>query len=122
MKILQCVPNFSEGRDPDFLEELAAALKQFPVKVLDLSKDKDHNRADTTFLGAPDAVEAAAMAVTSRALELIDMRKHKGSHPRMGAVDGAAARLWRSAPSGRGAGESFGQRRQILSTWQRGGH
>lgn len=87
MKILQCVPNFSEGRDPSFLEELAAVLKQFPVKVLDLSKDKDHNRADTTFLGAPDAVEAAAMAVTSRALELIDMRKHKGSHPRMGAVD-----------------------------------
>jgi len=51
------------------------------VKVLDLSKDKDHNRADMTILGAPDAVEAAVMAVTSRALELIDMRKHKGSHP-----------------------------------------
>ena len=87
MKILQCLPNFSEGRDPAFLEELAAVLKRFPVKVLDLSKDKDHNRAEATFLGAPDAVEAAAMAVTSRALELIDMQKHKGSHPRIGAVD-----------------------------------
>jgi glutamate formiminotransferase / 5-formyltetrahydrofolate cyclo-ligase len=87
MKILQCLPNFSEGRDPGFLEELAAVLKRFPVKVLDLSKDKDHNRAETTFLGAPDAVEAAAMALTSRALELIDMQKHKGSHPRIGAVD-----------------------------------
>ena len=87
MKILQCLPNFSEGRDPGFLEELAAVLKRFPVKVLDLSKDKDHNRTEATFLGAPDAVEAAAMAVTSRALELIDMQKHKGSHPRIGAVD-----------------------------------
>jgi glutamate formiminotransferase len=87
MKILQCLPNFSEGRDPGFLEELAAVLKRFPVKVLDLSKDKDHNRAEATFLGAPDAVEAAAMALTSRALELIDMQKHKGSHPRIGAVD-----------------------------------
>ena len=49
--------------------------------------NKDHNRADATFMGAPEAVEAAAMAVTSRALELIDMRTHNGSHPRMGAVD-----------------------------------
>ena len=87
MKILQCVPNFSEGRDPNFLKELEAVLKQFPVKILDLSMDKDHNRADATFLGAPEAVEACAMEVTSRAVELIDLRKHKGSHPRMGAVD-----------------------------------
>ncbi len=87
MRILQCVPNFSEGRDPSFLKELEVVLKRFPVKILDLSMDKDHNRADSTFLGAPEAVEAAAMAVTSRAVELIDMRQHKGSHPRMGAVD-----------------------------------
>jgi glutamate formiminotransferase len=87
MKILQCVPNFSEGRDPSFLSELELVLKEFPVKVLDLSMDADHNRADCTFLGDPDAVEACAMAVTSRAVELIDMRQHKGSHPRMGAVD-----------------------------------
>jgi len=58
-----------------------------PVKVLDLSMNKDHNRAVATFLGAPEAVETAAMAVVSGALELIDMRTHKGSHPRMGAVD-----------------------------------
>jgi len=87
MKILQCVPNFSEGRDPNFLAELTEVLQPFPVKVLDLSMNQDHHRADVTFLGAPEAVEAAAMAVTSRAVELIDMRKHKGSHPRMGAVD-----------------------------------
>jgi glutamate formiminotransferase len=65
MKILQCVPNFSEGRDPNFLKALEAVLKQFPVKILDLSMDKDHNRADSTFLGSPEAVEACAMAVTS---------------------------------------------------------
>jgi glutamate formiminotransferase len=87
MKILQCVPNFSEGRDPSFLKELESVLKRFPVKILDLSMDKDHHRADSTFLGAPEAVEACAMAVTSRAIELIDMRRHRGSHPRMGAVD-----------------------------------
>jgi glutamate formiminotransferase len=87
MKTLQCVPNFSEGRDPNFLRELQTVLARHPVKVLDASMNKDHNRADATFLGAPDAVEAAAMAVASRALELIDMRTHKGSHPRMGAVD-----------------------------------
>ncbi|HVP74388.1 MAG TPA: glutamate formimidoyltransferase [Gaiellaceae bacterium] len=87
MQILQCVPNFSEGRDPAFLKELERVLEEFPVKVLDLSMDADHNRADSTFLGEPDAVEACATAVTSRALELIDMRQHTGGHPRMGAVD-----------------------------------
>ena len=87
MKTLQCVPNFSEGRDLNFLRELQSVLARHPVKVLDLSMNKDHNRADATFLGAPEAVETAAMAVASRALELIDMRRHKGSHPRMGAVD-----------------------------------
>jgi glutamate formiminotransferase len=87
MKILQCVPNFSEGRDPGFPGELQVVLEQFPVRVLDLSMDADHNRADCTFLGEPDAVEACATAVTSRALELIDMRRHTGAHPRMGAVD-----------------------------------
>ncbi len=87
MQILQCVPNFSEGRDPAFLEELSRVLSRFPVKVLDLSMDANHNRADCTFLGAPDAVEECAMAVASRAVELIDMQRHTGSHPRMGAVD-----------------------------------
>ena len=87
MRILQCVPNFSEGRDPAFFEAIGAVLREFPVKVLDLSMDADHNRADCTFLGEPEAVEACAAAVTARALELIDMRGHTGAHPRMGAVD-----------------------------------
>jgi glutamate formiminotransferase len=87
MRILQCVPNFSEGRDPRFLEELELVLARYPVKTLDLSLDPDHNRADCTFLGAPEAVEECAAALTARAVELIDMRSHTGSHPRMGAVD-----------------------------------
>jgi glutamate formiminotransferase / 5-formyltetrahydrofolate cyclo-ligase len=87
MPILQCVPNFSEGRDPAFLEEIRGVLAQFPVRVLDLSMDADHNRADCTFLGEPDAVEACALALAARAVELIDMRRHTGAHPRMGAVD-----------------------------------
>ena len=85
--ILQCVPNFSEGRDPAFRRELELVLGRFRVKVLDLSIDADHNRADCTFLGAPAVVEACAAALCARAVELIDMRAHAGSHPRMGAVD-----------------------------------
>lgn len=87
MRILQCVPNFSEGRDPRFLGELELVLARFPVKTLDLSMDPDHNRADCTFLGAPEVVEECAAALAARAVELIDMRRHTGSHPRMGAVD-----------------------------------
>jgi glutamate formiminotransferase len=86
-QILQCVPNFSEGRDPAFRRELELVLARFPVKVLDLSQDADHNRADCTFLGAPAAVEECATALCARAVELIDMRAHTGSHPRLGAVD-----------------------------------
>jgi glutamate formiminotransferase len=86
-QILQCVPNFSEGRDPAFRRELKLVLGRFPVKVLDLSMDADHNRADCTFLGAPAAVEECAAALCARGIELIDMRTHTGSHPRMGAID-----------------------------------
>jgi glutamate formiminotransferase len=87
MQILECVPNFSEGRDPAFRDELELVLGRYPVQVLDLSLDPDHNRADCTFIGSPEAVEECAAAVTARAVELIDMRRHTGSHPRMGAVD-----------------------------------
>jgi glutamate formiminotransferase len=86
-RILECVPNFSEGRDPAFRQELQLVLERFAVQVLDLSMDADHNRADCTFLGAPDVVENCAAALCARAVELIDMRRHTGSHPRMGAVD-----------------------------------
>ncbi len=87
MKILECVPNFSEGRDPSFLRELEAVVRPFPVKIPDLSRDPDHHRAVMTILGEPAAVEAAAVAAACRAVDLIDMTRHKGSHPRIGAVD-----------------------------------
>ncbi len=87
VKILECVPNFSEGRDANFLKELEAVVRPFPVKIVDLSRDPDHHRAVMTILGEPAAVEAAAMAAACRAVDLIDMTRHKGSHPRMGAVD-----------------------------------
>jgi glutamate formiminotransferase len=87
MQILECVPNFSEGRDPRFRDELELVLDRYPVKTLDLSLDPDHNRADCTFIGSPQAVEGCAAALAARAVELIDMRQHAGNHPRMGAVD-----------------------------------
>lgn len=87
MQILECVPNFSEGRDPAFREELEVVLGRYPVKILDLSLDPDHNRTDCTFIGSPEVVEECAAALTARAVELIDMRRHTGNHPRMGAVD-----------------------------------
>ena len=87
MQILECVPNFSEGRDSRFRDELELVLGRYPVKTLDLSLDPDHNRADCTFIGSPDAVVECADALTARAVELIDMRRHTGDHPRMGAVD-----------------------------------
>lgn len=87
MQILECVPNFSEGRDPRFLDELELVLGRYPVQTLDLSLDPDHNRADCTFIGTPEVVEECATALAARAVELIDMRRHSGDHPRMGAVD-----------------------------------
>ena len=87
MQILECVPNFSEGRDARFRDELELVLGRYPVKTLDLSLDPDHNRTDCTFIGSPEAVEECAAALAARAVELIDMRRHTGNHPRMGAVD-----------------------------------
>ena len=119
MRILQCVPNFSEGRSPTFVRELKTVLAQFPVKLLDVSVNKYHNRADATFLGAPEAVEAAAMAVAARALDLIDMRMHKGSHPRMGAVDVVpfvplrGMTMAEAVEIARRFGRAFGEKHQI---------
>jgi glutamate formiminotransferase len=88
MKILECVPNISEGRNLDLVEQVVEPLRQTAgVKLLDYSSDPDHNRSVLTYLGEPEAVLAATQAVALKALELIDMRGHHGSHPRMGAVD-----------------------------------
>jgi len=87
-KILECVPNFSEGIDKSVVEKILDPIRETEgVKLLDYSSDKDHNRSVVTFLGAPDAVIDAAFKACKVASELIDMRKHKGGHPRMGATD-----------------------------------
>ena len=88
MKIIECVPNFSEGCDSDKIESIARVLKALPdIRLIDYSGDSDHNRSVFTFLGKPDDVLEAALAASGRALELIDMRKQTGVHPRLGAVD-----------------------------------
>ena len=88
MKILECVPNFSEGRDQKTIDSIAAALQAVDgVRLLDTCSDSDHNRTVFTFIGSPEAIERGAAAACDRALELIDMRAQQGVHPRIGAVD-----------------------------------
>ena len=88
MKILECVPNFSEGRDKAEVEEIIEQIRMVDeVKLLDYSLDEDHNRSVVTFIGEPDKVAEAALRACLKAFELIDMRKHSGVHPRLGAVD-----------------------------------
>jgi len=82
------VPNISEGRNLDLVEQVIAEIRRVEgVKLIDYSSDADHNRSVLTFLGQPEAVLEAAQAMALKALALIDMRRHQGSHPRMGAVD-----------------------------------
>lgn len=87
MKIVECVPNFSEGKRKDVIESIIEEVKKTNVKLLDVESDKDHNRSVVTFIGSPDDVKKAAMKLGAKAIELIDLNKHKGEHPRMGAVD-----------------------------------
>lgn len=87
-KIIQCVPNFSEGRDLEKLEKILNAFRgKEGVKLLDYSSDKDHNRSVVTLVGEPQPLKAAILEAVGLAKELIDMTKHEGQHPRMGAVD-----------------------------------
>jgi len=88
MKIVECVPNFSEGRNIENINRIIDAIKSVEgVKVLDTESDKDHNRSVITFIGDPESVEEAAFRGCKKASELIDLNKHKGEHPRMGATD-----------------------------------
>jgi len=88
MKIIECIPNYSEGRDPGTITAIAdAAAAVSGVKVLNFSADCDHNRSVLTFIGAPEDVLSGAIAACDRAAGLIDMRGHCGCHPRIGAVD-----------------------------------
>ncbi len=87
-KIVECVPNFSEGRRKEVIDQIVEAIAIVPgVHVLDVQSDADHNRTVATFAGQPEAVEEAAFRGIQKAAELIDMSLHRGEHPRMGAAD-----------------------------------
>ena len=86
--IVECVPNFSEGRDPAVIERITREIESVEgVTLLDVDPGKATNRTVVTFVGSPDAVVEAAFRGMRAAARLIDMRKHKGEHPRMGATD-----------------------------------
>jgi glutamate formiminotransferase / formiminotetrahydrofolate cyclodeaminase len=88
MRLVECVPNFSEGRDAATIEAIADAVRQSAgVKLLDVDPGESTNRTVVTFVGEPDAVVEAAFQAAKVAYERIDMRQHKGEHPRLGAVD-----------------------------------
>ena len=87
-KIIECVPNFSEGRDLQKVEAIVDSFRGKPgVKLLDYSSDENHNRSVVTVVGEPEALKAAVLEAVGKAVELIDLTKHQGQHPRMGAVD-----------------------------------
>ncbi len=87
-KIIQSVPNFSEGRNLKKIETIVNSFRgKEGIKLLDYQKDKDHNRLVVTVVGEPDPLKIALVDALGSAIEVIDMRKHKGQHPRMGAID-----------------------------------
>jgi glutamate formiminotransferase len=87
-KIIECVPNFSEGRDLAKIEKIVAPFRgREGVKLLDYQTDKDHNRAVVTVVGEPDPLKDALIESMGIAIHVIDMRRHQGQHPRMGAID-----------------------------------
>ncbi len=87
-RIIECVPNFSEGRNQETIRQIVSAIERAGgVKVLDVDPGQATNRTVVTFVGAPEAVVEAAFQGVKRAAETIDMRHHKGAHPRMGATD-----------------------------------
>lgn len=87
-KIIECVPNFSEGRDLEKIDKIVSAFRgKNGVKLLDYQRDEDHNRLVVTVAGDPDALKTALYEAFRMAIDLIDMRRHKGQHPRIGAVD-----------------------------------
>ena len=87
-KIIECVPNFSEGRDVGKIEKIVDPFRgKDDVKLLDYQSDEDHNRMVVTVVGSPEPLKKAVIEAMGVAIDVIDMRKHKGQHPRMGAVD-----------------------------------
>ena len=87
-KIVESVPNYSEGTDGKKVEQIVFEIENTPkTKIVDVQYDSDYNRAVITFVGTPEAVLKANIAAAKKAIELIDMNKHKGQHPRIGAID-----------------------------------
>ena len=86
-KIVECIPNFSEGRDKEKIKIIIDAGKIAGVKILDIEKDLDHNRMLTTIVGEPETVFQSVWEMIKVATKLIDMEKHQGEHPRIGATD-----------------------------------
>jgi glutamate formiminotransferase len=87
-RLMECVPNFSEGRDAALVEKIIDEARKIEgITILDYSSDKDHNRTVLTMIGSPEKIKEAAINTSRKAAELIDMTKHEGAHPRMGATD-----------------------------------
>jgi glutamate formiminotransferase len=87
MRVVECVPNFSEGRKKETVDELSEEIARSGVKILDVEMDPDHNRSVITFVGELEKVKEGAFFGVKRAKELIDLNAHKGRHPRIGACD-----------------------------------
>jgi glutamate formiminotransferase len=87
VRLMEAVPNFSEGRDAVLVQDIVAAMRATGAGVLDWSSDPDHHRSVVTVVGPPDEVEEAALAGARVAVERIDLRRHQGAHPRIGALD-----------------------------------
>jgi glutamate formiminotransferase len=87
-RLLECIPNFSEGRRKEVIDRIAGAVRSTEgARLLDVSSNPDHNRTVLTFVGPPEAIAEAAFAATSEAVKLINMEEQKGEHPRIGAMD-----------------------------------
>ncbi|NLD34219.1 MAG: glutamate formimidoyltransferase [Clostridiales bacterium] len=87
-KLIECIPNFSEGRNQAVIDGLTAVAKSVPgVSLFDVQSDESHNRCVYTLVGSPEGIEEVAFLLAKKAMETIDMTKHEGAHPRMGATD-----------------------------------
>src|SRR5512136_3329725 len=87
-RLIECVPNFSDGKNKQTIDTIRSLIQaHHEVTMLDFTPDADHNRTDVTLIGAPEAIKAVVMEIALKCVELIDMNKHKGEHPRMGAID-----------------------------------
>src|SRR2546428_13248333 len=88
MKLIECVPNFSEGRRQEVINAIADAIKSTPgVTLVDVESNPDHNRSAISFVGEPGPIKQAALGGSGKAVGLLDLNKPKGGHPRMGSVD-----------------------------------